>query len=69
MDSLVNTINTVNTYTVLVKPFITSLPRNVKVKAEVNSFSIESESENGIFLFILFTPGQRRVKYLVTLVF
>ena len=40
---------------------IPSLPRNVKVKAEVNSFSIESESENGIFLFILFTPGQRRV--------
>ena len=39
-----------------------SLPRNVKVKAEVNSFSIESESENGIFLFILFTPGHRRVK-------
>ena len=31
------------------------------MKAEVNSFSIESESENGIFLFILFTPGHRRV--------
>ena len=44
-------------YVILSNP---SLPRNVKVKAEVNSFSIESESENGIFLFILFTPGHRR---------
>ena len=37
--------------------YSTSLPRNVKVKLKVNSISIESE--NGIFLFIPFTPGQR----------
>ena len=48
---------------VLVYIYIPSLPRNVEVKAEVNSFSIESESENGIFLFILFTSGHRRDIY------
>ena len=31
-------------------------PRNVKVKPEVNSISIETESENRIFIFIPCTP-------------
>ena len=38
-------------------PVNTSRPRNVKVKLKVNSFSIEIESEKGIFLFIPFTRG------------
>ena len=36
------------------------LPRNVEVKLKFNSLSMESESENGIFLFILLPQWQLR---------
>ena len=43
----------------LSNPLKTPLLRNVEVKLKVNS--IEDEGENGIFLFISFAPGQRKV--------